>query len=137
MKNDLLIHVDVNDPAVFEKAFSQAAHYRQETLIKHEKVSTVDFAWRSALGTLEQEERFRIALVVNDDGVKQLVKENSALLQKAQEAVANGLKIFVGRYAMEKAGLTKDQLWAIVEIVPSATQTMVEMQSQGFAYIKA
>jgi intracellular sulfur oxidation DsrE/DsrF family protein len=38
---------------------------------------------------------------------------------------------------MEKAGLTRDHLWTIVEIVPSATQTMVEMQSQGFACIKA
>ncbi|MBP3731229.1 MAG: DsrE family protein [Mailhella sp.] len=137
MKNDLLIHVNVNDPEVFEMAFGQAAHYRKETLIKHEKISAQDFAWRAGLGALEQEDRFKVVMVVNGPAVKQLVKENAELLQKAQEAVSNGLKILAGKYAVENAGLAREQLWSFVEIVPSATQEIVELQSKGFAYMKA
>lgn len=137
MKSNLLIHVNVNDPEIFEMAFIQAANYRKETLIKHEKISAQDFAWRAGLGALEQEDRFKVGMVVNGPAVKQLVKENTELLQKAQEAVANGLKIFAGKYAVEKAGLDKSRLWSVVEIVPSATQTIVELQNKGFAYMKA
>ncbi|MBO6001983.1 MAG: DsrE family protein, partial [Mailhella sp.] len=54
-----------------------------------------------------------------------------------QEAIANGLKICAGRYSVESAGLDKGQLWSFVEIVPSATQLIVELQSKGYAYMKA
>ncbi len=137
MKHDLLIHVNVNDANVFEMAFGQAAHYRKETLIKHEKISAQELAMRAGLGALETEERFKIVMVVNGPAVRQLVKENAELLQRAQEAVANGLKIFAGRYAVETAGLEKSQLWSFVEIIPSATQTIVELQMKGYAYMKA
>ncbi len=96
--------MDVNDPAVFEKAFIQVAHYRQETLINREKVSAVDFAWRSALCILDQEERFMIALVVNDDFVKQLVQENSALLQKAQKPWPTGSRYLSAETPWKKPG---------------------------------
>ncbi len=137
MKNNLLIHVNVNDAELFEMAFMQAAHYRKETLVKHEKLSAVDFAMRAGLGALETEDRFKVVMVVNGPAVKQLAKDNDALLPKAQEAIANGLKICAGRYSVESAGLDKGQLWSFVEIVPSATQLIFELQSKGYAYMKA
>ena len=136
MKKNLLIHVNANEPKLFEMAFGQASNYRREMLIAHEKMSEQDFAWRAAIGTLEAEERFKVVLVVNGPAVKQLVKGNSALLYKSQEAVSSGLKILAGKYAVDEAGLTRDDLWAFVEIVPSATQAIVELEDKGFAYMK-
>ncbi len=136
MKKDLLIHVNVDDPKLFEMAFGQASNYRREMLITHEKLTSQDFAWRAALGALEVEDRFKVVMVVNGPAVKQLAKDNTKLLYKAQEAVSSGLKILAGKYAVEEAGLTKDDMWAFVEIVPSATQAIVELEDKGFAYMK-
>ncbi len=136
MKYDLLIHVNTNDPEVFKLAFSQAANYKKEALLKRHKISAVDFATKAGFMALEEVETFKLVMVVNGPAVKQLVKENSELLGKAQEAVANGLKIHAGQCAMHSYKLEKDMLWSFVEVVPSATLDIVQLENSGFAYMK-
>lgn len=136
MKFDLVIHVNANDPNVFRLAFSQAANYKKEALLKRHKISPMDIAAKAGLMALEEMETFKLVMVVNGPAVQQLVKENSELLSKAQEAVANGLKIHVGQCAMNSYHVEKDMLWSFVEVVPSATLDLVQLQNAGFAYMK-
>ncbi len=136
MKFDLVIHVNTNDPNVFKLAFSQAANYKKEALLKRHKISPVDIAAKAGFMALEDVETFKLIMVVNGPAVQQLVKDNSDLLSKAQEAVANGLKIHVGQCAMNSYHVEKDMLWSFVEVVPSATLDLVQLQNAGFAYMK-
>lgn len=136
MKFDLVIHVNTNDPNVFRLAFSQAANYKKEALLKRHKISPLDIAAKAGFMALDEPETFKLIMVVNGPAVQQLVKENSELLGKAQEAVANGLKIHVGQCAMNSYHVEKDMLWSFVEVVPSATLDLVQLQNSGFAYMK-
>ena len=74
--------------------------------------------------------------MVNGAAVKQLVRNNTELLAKAEEAAANGLRLHVGQCALDRHGLTKAQIWDMAEVVPSATLDMVQLQHEGYAYIK-
>ena len=136
MKYDLILHVNVNDADVFKLAFSQAAAYRKQALLKKHQISALDIAAEAGFGAIETFEGFKIVMVVNGAGVQQLVKENTDLLAKAQEAVANGLKIHVGQCSMDAYKVEKSQLWSFIEVVPSATLDMVTLQNEGFSYIK-
>ena len=136
MKFDLVIHVNANDPNVFSLAFSQAANYKKEALLKRHKISPQDIAAKAGFMALEEPETFKLVMVVNGPAVQQLVKENTELLGKAQNAVANGLKIHVGQCAMNSYHVEKDMLWSFVEVVPSATLDLVQLQNSGFAYMK-
>ena len=80
MKFDLVIHVNANDPNVFRLAFSQAANYKKEALLKRHKISPMDIAAKAGLMALEEMETFKLVMVVNGPAVQQLVKENSELL---------------------------------------------------------
>ena len=51
-------------------------------------------------------------------------------------SVANGLKIHVGQCAMDSYKLDKSMIWSCVEVVPSATLDLVQLQNSGFAYMK-
>ena len=75
-------------------------------------------------------------MVVNGPAVQQLVKENTELLAKAQKAVDNGLKIHAGQFALDSYHIEKERLWPFVEVVPSATLDLVQLQHAGFAYMK-
>jgi len=135
MKYDLLFHVNANDPEVFKIAFGQAANYKREANRKRQ-LSALDIATKAAMGALEVEQGFRLVMVVNGPAVRQLLKDNTELQEFAEKAVNNGLKIHAGQYALEAGKITKDDLWSFVEIVPSATLEIVQLQNEGFAYIK-
>ena len=136
MNYDLVIHVNANDPAVLELAFSQAANYRKAALAKRHKISPQEIAVEAGFMALEGEAPFKLIMVVNGPAVQQLVKENVELMEVAQQAIANGLKIHVGQCAMNSHHLEKDMLWPFVEVVPSATLELVQLQDAGFSYIK-
>ena len=136
MKYDLVIHVNANDPNVFRLAFSQAANYKKEAMLKRHKISALDIATKAGFTALSEVETFKLIMVVNGPAVQQLGKENTELLGKAQEAGANGLKIHVGQCAMDSYKLDKSMIWSCVEVVPSATLDLVQLQNSGFAYMK-
>jgi intracellular sulfur oxidation DsrE/DsrF family protein len=136
MKFNLLLHVDADDAAVFSLAFSQAASYRKEALLRHHSISAQDIALDAAFISLEDLDTFKMVMVVNGAAVKQLVRENTGLLAKAKEAAANGLRLHVGQCALDRHGLAKEQIWDMAEVVPSATLDMVQLQHEGYAYIK-
>lgn len=136
MKFDLVIHVNTNDPNVFCLAFSQAANYKKEAILKQHKITPLDIAEKAGLVSLEETETFKLVMVVNGPAVQQLVKGNDELLAKAQKAVNNGLKIHAGQYALNSYNIEKERLWSFVEVVPSATLDLVQLQNSGFAYMK-
>ncbi len=137
MNNNLVIHVNSNDPEVLKLAFTQAANYRRETLLKHHKISPQEIAIKAALEHLTDEELpFNQIMVANGPAVQHFVKKNKELMAIAENAVAHGLKIHVGNYAMDSYQVTKDMLWPFVEVVPSATLDIVHLQEAGFAYMK-
>lgn len=136
MKYDLVIHVNANNAEIFKLAFSQAANYKKEAMLKRHKISALDIATKAGFTALSEVETFKLIMVINGPAVQQLVKENTELLGKAQEAVANGLKIHVGQCAMDSYKLDKSMIWSCVEVVPSATLDLVQLQNSGFAYMK-
>ena len=136
MKFDLVIHVNADNPEVFKLAFSQAANYKKEAMLKRHKISALDIAAKAGFTALSEVETFKLVMVVNGPAVQQLVKENTELLARAQDAVANGLKIHVGQCAMNAYHIEKSMLWSFVEVVPSATLDLVQLQNSGFAYMK-
>ena len=136
MKFDLVIHVNADNPEVFKLAFSQAANYKKEAMLKRHKISAVDIAAKAGFTALSEVETFKLVMVVNGPAVQQLVKENTELLARAQDAVANGLKIHVGQCAMNAYHIEKSMLCSFVEVVPSATLDLVQLQNSGFAYMK-
>ena len=136
MKFDLLLHVDTDDAEVFSLAFSQAASYRNEAALKHHSISAQDIALDAAFISLEEVDTFNMVMVVNGAAVKQLTRDNTALLAQAKEAAANGLRLHVGQCALDRHGLTRQQIWDMAEVVPSATLDLVRLQHEGYAYIK-
>lgn len=136
MNYDLVIHVNANDPEVLKLAFSQAANYKKAAMTKRHKITPQDIAVKAGLMALEEAMPFKLIMVVNGPAAQLLVKENTELLKLAQDAMANGLKIHVGQCAMNSYQLTEDMLWPSVEVVPSASLDIVQLQESGFSYMK-
>ena len=136
MKYDIIFHVDSEDEAPLKLALTQAANYKKEAVLNKRKISPLDIAINAGAGALETPDPFHVVVVVNGPAVKLLTQEHEDLLGKAQEAVANGVKFHAGAYAMKKYNIEPSQLWTFVEVVPSATFDIVELQHQGYAYVK-
>ncbi len=137
MKNDLVIHVNTDNMEMLQLAFEQAANYRRETILRQHKLSAKDIALNAGLNKLmEGTAPFNLVMVANGPVVRMFVKGNAELQAMAEDAVAHGLKIHVGNYAVEKYGISRDDLWPFVEVVPSVTLDIVHMQEEGFSYLK-
>lgn len=136
MKFDILFHVDSEDEKSMKLALNQAANYKREAVLRKSKVSPLEIAVNAAAGALETPDPFHVVVVVNGPAVKLLTRDHEELLGRAQEAVANGVKFHAGSYAMKNYGVPADDLWTFVEVVPSATLDIVELQHQGYAYVK-
>lgn len=76
-----------------------------------------------------------IELVVNGEAVKQLIQGSFSELE-IRNLIGFGVCVCVCNHAMDKNGITKEQLIEGVQMVSSGVVELAEKQFNGFAYIK-
>lgn len=112
MHYDVLFHVDTDGTAL-DMALTNIANY---------------FA---AL----PEEPYTVVLLVNGPAITLMVKDD-AHAARLEELAAKGLDIRVCRNAMRHFDIAPDRLTPACRIVPAGVVEIVELQRQGFAYIR-
>ena len=110
---DLVLHVDKTDGSL-SIAFNNAINYAQAL----------------------HGETYRMALVANAKAVTQLTRDNVAIEELLEKACAAGLEIRVCRNALKANGLELDDLFPQCVVVPAGVVEIVNLQREGYAYIK-
>ena len=113
MNYDLLVHVDLPDTGRFTMAIGNIANY---------------------IAALP-EEKPQVILVANG-GAAPLLCGQPEESKKIRELMAHGVHFRVCANALRNAGLTPDNVFPGVEIVPAGVVELVRLQRKGFAYIK-
>lgn len=81
-------------------------------------------------------ETFAMALVVNAKAVTQLTRDNAELLPALEKAHGAGLCIRVCRNALNATGTDAAALFPQCKVVPAGILEIVNLQREGYAYIK-
>ena len=115
-------------------------HFGHQTRRWNPKMRPYIFGARNGIHIIDLQQTVKLFRVAYDKMVDTVARGGKVLFigtkRQAQEAVANGLKIHVGQCAMNSYHVEKDMLWSFVEVVPSATLDLVQLQNAGFAYMK-
>lgn len=83
------------------------------------------------------DEDFRLAIVINAGGVKQLQNLHSEYHALAGSLIGTGkVYIAVCRNALNENSLAASDIWPEVQIVPAGLVEIVKLQRAGYAYIK-
>lgn len=114
MHYDLIIHVDDNDNARLNLAFNNAANYRA-----------------ALLG-----ESFSIIMVANGPAVQLFTKANAALAARGKKLMAEGLSIRLCNNALQTFNVSASDLWEGCQVVPAGVVEIVNLQREGFAYLR-
>lgn len=110
---DMVLHVDKTDGAL-DISLTNAVNYA------------------SALA----KESFHMVLVVNSRAVTLLVRANEGLAPKLQAACGAGLDIRVCNNALQSTGTKAEDLYPQCTVVPAGLVEIVDLQRNGYAYIK-
>ncbi len=114
MKYDLLVHVDLPDETRMGMALTNITNYN--IALKGQDYTVV---------------------VLANSGAAQFMKHtNNPHAGSMAELNAAGVSFRVCQNAMNKAGITKEDLLDFVHIVPAGIVEIVDRQRDGFAYIK-
>jgi len=97
--------------------------------------------WNQSLNNMAQlqkiigKDNIDIELVVNGWGIGML-KFDSVVANRVDEAVARGIKIVACEATMRDRKLTKDDMLKSVDYVPGGVIEVLQKQQQGYAYLK-
>ena len=114
MNYDLILHVDEDSQQVLNLALTNAANYKKAL----------------------ENEHFILCLVVNGPAVQLFTKDKTDLMNRAKSLHEAGLRIKLCANALKSYKILTEDRWDFVEIVPAGLVEIVELQRQGFAYIK-
>lgn len=114
MNYDLVVHVDMNDASRLGLALNNIANY---------------------LAALPGE-RCRVRLVANGPAVQLFRKISCPHAARIAKLAADGVTFALCANALKAFGLSPDELFSAVEIVPAGVVELVRLQREGFAYIK-
>ncbi len=112
MTNNIVFHFD-HDPQALNIAFSNIKNY---------------LAYFT-------EDKPQVALVVNGPGVKLLLNDGE-FAEKIHEVSQLGAEIKVCRNALNAFSLSPEQLCPECVVIPAGVVELVELQKQGYAYVK-
>lgn len=112
-KYDLLLHVDKPDNSI-NIAFTNVVNYAKAL----------------------PGESYRMVLVVNSKAVTLLKKSNVEVKAGLEAAVAAGLDVRVCRNALESTGTDAAELYPQCRVIPAGMVELVNLQREGFAYVK-
>ncbi len=114
MKYDLLVHVDLPDATRMGIAISNITFY--------------NIALKG--------QDYTVIVLANAGAVQFMQHTNNPHANSMAELNAVGVSFRVCQNALNKAGLTKEDLLDFVQIVPAGIVEIVDRQRDGFAYIK-
>ncbi|WP_202320215.1 DsrE family protein [Archaeoglobus neptunius] len=108
-----LFHVDFDSTSTFELALANIENFIKD------------------VGDAE------VAVVANGYAVKLFVRSaNPKFAQKLVELNEKGVRFYVCNNALNLHGIDKENLFEFCEVVPAGVTKIVELQNDGFAYIK-
>jgi hypothetical protein len=97
--------------------------------------------WNQSLNNMNQlqkvlgKDNVDIELVVNGFGIGMLRME-SAVGNRVNDAVANGIKVVACEETMRGQKLTKDDMLGSIGYVPGGVIEVIQRQKEGYAYLK-
>lgn len=124
MNYNLLLHVDLNDPQRLNIAFDNIINYKKYL---------ADY-----LPEGSETGKAVIVLVANGPAVNLFTKspEHDEQEARMRTFLDEGVSIRLCQNALNKFGISHDQLWEGCTPVPGAIPEMVRLQAEGYAYIK-
>lgn len=120
MNYNLLLHVDLNEPQRLNIAFDNIANYKKY-IVEHPEASEA-----------------RIVLVANGPAVNLFTQnlDHAELQERGKKFMEEGVSIRLCQNALNKFGITADQLWDGCVAIPGAIPEIIRLQNEGFSYIK-
>lgn len=112
-KYKVVFHVSIDDPKIWNQSLNNMAQVQK------------------VMGKKNVE----IELVVNGYGIGML-KLESEVGNRVDEAVANGIKVVACEQTMRGFKLTKDDMLKSIGYVPGGVIEVIEKQKAGWAYLK-
>jgi intracellular sulfur oxidation DsrE/DsrF family protein len=82
------------------------------------------------------EKNVEVELVANGGGVKALINGPDSHAEQATQLVARGVLLAACANSLNQLEITRETLFASVEIVPSGVGELVKKQVDGWAYIR-
>lgn len=79
---------------------------------------------------------FKVILLVNAAAVTLLKSDNAAISEMLEKAVSLGLEVHACNNALVANKMTKEDLYPQCSVVPAGVVELVELQNQGYAYVK-
>lgn len=80
---------------------------------------------------------YHMVLVVNAAAVRQLAADNTEVRDALEKACAQGLSVRVCNNALREQGVRPESLFPQCEVVPAGVVEIVNLQQDGYSYIKA
>ncbi|WP_144060552.1 DsrE family protein [Archaeoglobus sulfaticallidus] len=114
-KLKVVFHLDFDDTPTFELSLANITNFLNDV-----GAETVD-----------------IALLANGFAVKLFVKASAMKFrEKLEELHKQGVKFYVCNNALNVHNISKEDIFELCEVVPAGITKLVELQREGYAYIK-
>ncbi len=114
MHYDLLVHVDLADPARMSMALTNIINYKK-ALVGQE---------------------YSVVVLANAGAVPFYLPNSEAHAATIQELAEQGVQFKACQNALNKNGIKAEELPSFVKIVPAGIVEIVDLQRAGFAYLK-
>ncbi len=98
---------------------------------------TLELAIANIMNFISDVKDASIVMLSNGYAVKLFVKaSNSKLEDTMKELHKKGVKFYICNNALKANGIKKEDLFEFCEVVPAGVTKLVELQKEGYAYIK-
>ncbi len=84
----------------------------------------------------QEGDTLRVRLVANADSVTRVCSCEPELFEKLRQVVLDGGEIYLCENAMAKFGVKKEGLADIFKTVPAGIMALVDMQAEGWIYVR-
>ncbi len=88
------------------------------------------------LKTKEEGEVLKVRLVANADSVTRVCACEPELFKLLRQIVLDGGEIYLCENAMAKFGVDKEKLADIFKTVPAGIKALVDLQAEGWIYVR-
>lgn len=98
--------------------------------------------WSSVIGNIknllaiEKSEVISIEIVANGEAVKAYTQADLGIIYH-EELVEKGVRLSACQNALTHFGVSKSDIHSFVKVVPAGVLRLIELQTAGYAYIKA
>ncbi len=98
---------------------------------------TFELALANIMNFLNDVGEADVAVLANGFAVKLFVKKAGVKFKEKLEELSNkGVKFYICNNALNAHNISKEDIFEFCEIVPAGITKLVELQNEGYAYIK-